>query len=199
MGYQNDGLELFIVVLGDTAEERTNDVEKLIRYACAKVEGVKVIGKDKEKGKVRIKHGEKTSVEAYTAETGYAYLPKEASKSLVATQTVMRSDIEAPVKSGTVAGKLEIYVGDELVNEVDLIIKEDIETGWFTSYLGISNLAAVLIGIFIVVAAVAYVWISAARARARRRKRRLRQQKVMEIALEEMRREQEHKERDWRF
>lgn len=199
LGYQNDGLELFIVVLGDTAEERTNDVEKLIRYACAKVEGVKVIGKDKEKGKVRIKHGEKTSVEAYTAETGYAYLPKEASKSLVATQTVMRSDIEAPVKSGTVAGKLEIYVGDELVNEVDLIIKEDIETGWFTSYLGISNLAAVLIGIFIVVAAVAYVWISAARARARRRKRRLRQQKVMEIALEEMRREQEHKERDWRF
>ena len=46
---------------------------------------------------------------------------------------------------------------------------------------------------------VAYVWISAARARARRRKKRLRNQKIMEIAMEEMRREQEHKERDWRF
>lgn len=199
LGYQNDGLELFVVVLGDTAAERSNDVEKLIDYACAKVEGVKVIGKDREKGKVRIKHGEKTSVETYTAETGYAYLPKEASEQLVSTQTVMRSDIEAPVKAGTVAGKLEIYAGDELVNEVDLIIKEDIGTGWFTSYLGISNLAAVIIGICIAFAFVAYVWISAARARARRRKKRLRNQKIMEIAMEEMRREQEHKERDWRF
>lgn len=199
LGYQKDGLELYIVVLGDTIETRTNDVNQLIDYACAKVEGIKVIGKDKEKGKVRIKHGEKTSVETYTAEEGYAYLPKQASKSLVGVQTVMRSDIEAPVKAGTVAGTLQIYAGDELVNEVDLIIKEDIDTGWFTSYLGISNLAAVLIGVCLLIGFFAYIWISAARARARRRKKRLRQQKIMEIAMEEMRREQEHKERDWRF
>lgn len=199
LGYKKDGLQLYIVLLGDTAKARSSDVEKLIRYAAEKVEGVKVIGKNKENGKARIKHGAKTSLKAYTAEVGYAYLPKEASKSLISTQTVMDSDIEAPVKAGTVVGRLEIYAADELVNEVDLVIREDVESGWFTSYLGISNLAAVLIGVGIVLVIGFFLWISALKARARRRRKRLRQQKIMEIAMEEMRREQDYRERDWRF
>ena len=77
LGYKKDGLSLFVVILGDTGAERTKDVKKLIQYATAKVEGQKVIGSGKESGRVRIKHGAKTSVTAYTAETGYAYLPKE--------------------------------------------------------------------------------------------------------------------------
>lgn len=199
LGYQNDGLELYIVLLEDTAKERSKDVEKLISYANAKVEGVKVIGKDKEKGKVRIKHGAKTSLKAYTAEIGYAYLPKEASQSLISTQTVMKSDVEAPVKAGTVVGSLEIYAADELVNKVDLIIKEDVETGWFTSYLGISNLAAVIIASAVCLVAGFLIWVSAVKAKIRRRKKRRHQQRVMEIAMEQMRREQERNERNWRF
>lgn len=161
--------------------------------------GAKVVGKDSAQGKVRIKHGAKTRLEAYTAEVGYAYLPKEASESLITKQVVMRSDVEAPVKAGTVVGSLQIYVADELVNTVDLIIKEDVEAGWFTSYLGISNMAAVIIAAAAAVLLLLYIWICALRARARRRRKRQRQQRIMEIAMEEMRREQEHRERDWRF
>lgn len=87
LGYRKDGLRLFIVLLGDTADERENDVNKLIAYAKQKVEGVKVIGKDKASGKVRIKHGAKTRLETYTAEIGYAYLPKEATESLIGTRS----------------------------------------------------------------------------------------------------------------
>lgn len=199
LGYRKDGLQLFVVLLADTAEERSRDVDKLLSYASSKVEGVKVIGKNKEEGKVRIKHGAKTSLNAYTAEAGYAYLPKEGSKSLISTKTVMRSDVEAPVKAGTVVGTMEIYAADELVNEVDLIIREDVEEGWFTSYLGISNFAAVLIGIGAVIFLLLLLWISAMRAKARRIKKRRRQQKIMEIAMEEIRREQEQRERGWRF
>lgn len=199
LGYRKDGLQLFVVLLGDTAEERSRDVDKLLSYTSSKVEGVKVIGKNKEEGKVRIKHGAKTSLKAYTAEAGYAYLPKEGSKSLISTKTVMRSDVEAPVKAGTVVGTMEIYAADELVNQVDLIIREDVEEGWFTSYLGISNFAAVLIGIGAVIFLLLLLWISAMRAKARRIKKRRRQQKIMEIAMEEIRREQEQRERGWRF
>lgn len=199
LGYKKNGLSLFVVLLGDTADERTKDVNKLISYATAKIEGLKVIGSGKEAGKVRIKHGAKTSVSTYTAETGYAYLPKEASSKLISTKKVMKENIEAPVKAGTVAGTYEIYVADELVNEVDLIINEDIEVGWFPSYLGISNLATIIICAILVVAVTLILSIAIARARYRRRKKLLKKQRIMEIAMEEMRREQELRERDWRF
>ncbi len=199
LGYRQDGLQLFIVLLGDTSEERTNDVNKLIAYAKQKVEGVKVIGKDKASGKVRIKHGAKTRLEAYTSEIGYAYLPKEASESLIGTKVTMDSDVTAPVKAGTVVGKLEIYAADELVNEVDLIIKEDVEAGWFPSYVGISNLATmILCGVFALLL-VLFIWISAVKAKYRRKKRRIRQRKIMEMAMAEMRKEQDYNERDWHF
>lgn len=199
LGYKKDGLSLFIIVLGDTVKQRTKDVKKLIQYATAKVEGYKVIGSGKENGNVRIKHGAKTSVTAYTAETGYAYLPKEASTKLVTTKTVMRSDVEAPVKAGTVVGTYQIYVADELVNEVDLVITEDIEQGWFPSYLGISNFATIIICVVVVLLLTLFLSIAIAKARYKRRKKMLKKQRIMEIAMEEMRREQERKERDWRF
>lgn len=199
LGYRSDGLRLFIVLLGDTAEERNNDVKKLISYAKEKVEGVKVIGKDKETGKVRIKHGAKTRLETYTAETGYAYLPKEASESLIAKKVTMNSDVTAPVKAGTVVGRLEIYAADELVNQVDLIVKEDVEVGWFPSYVGISNTGTMIICVCLILFLLVFIWISAVKARYRRKKQRIRQRKIMEIAMEEMRREQDYRERDWHF
>lgn len=199
LGYRKDGLRLFIVLLGDTADERENDVNKLIAYAKQKVEGVKVIGKDKASGKVRIKHGAKTRLETYTAEIGYAYLPKEASESLIGTKVTMDSDVKAPVKAGTVVGKLEIYAADELVNEVDLIIKEDVEVGWFPSYVGISNLATMIICGVIALLLVFFIWVSAVKAKYRRKKQRIRQRKIMEMAMAEMRKEQDYNERDWHF
>lgn len=199
LGYRKDGLRLFIVLLGDTADERENDVNKLIAYAKQKVEGVKVIGKDKASGKVRIKHGAKTRLETYTAEIGYAYLPKEASESLIGTKVTMDSDVKAPVKAGTVVGKLEIYAADELVNEVDLIIKEDVEAGWFPSYVGISNMATMIICGVIALLLVFFIWVSAVKAKYRRKKQRIRQRKIMEMAMAEMRKEQDYNERDWHF
>lgn len=199
LGYKENGLSLLIVVLGDTKDDRTGDIEKLIAYAQENVEGVKVIGKDKEKGKVRIKHGEKTTLKAYTAEEGYAYLPKEASVSLIREKVVMRNDIEAPVKAGTVVGRMEIYAADDLVNEVDLIIKEDVDEGWFPSYVGISNFATVIICAVLLLFLLICIWIAAVRARVRRRRREQRKKKIMAIAMEELRREQDYRERDWHF
>lgn len=91
-------------------------------------------------------------------------------------------------------GKLEIYAADELVNEVDLIIKEDVEAGWFPSYVGISNLATMIICGVITLLLVFFIWVSAVKAKYRRKKQRIRQRKIMEMAMAEMRKEQDYNE-----
>ena len=199
LGYEKNGLQLIVVVLDATKEDREKDVKKITEYTSKKVEGVKVVGKDEEEGKVRIKQGAKTRLETYTAEVGYAYLPKEASKSLIGTKVVMFNDVTAPVKAGTVVGKYEIYVGEDLVNQVDLIIKEDVEKGWFPSYLGISNRATVIIGLLLVLLLAARIWIGMEAAKRKRQKKLARQRKIQELAMQELEAERDRKERDWRF
>ncbi len=46
---------------------------------------------------------------------------------------VVKHDLKAPIKKGTVAGKVNIYANETKVNEIDLIIDEDInKAGFFT-------------------------------------------------------------------
>lgn len=199
LGYEKNGLQLFVVVLDDTKAERENDVQNMVAYTSKKVEGVKVVGKDVEEGKVRIKQGAKTRLNTYTAEVGYAYLPKEASESLIGTKVVMYNDVTAPVKTGNVVGQFEIYVGEDLVNQVDLIIKEDVEKGWFPSYLGISNMASIIIGVVLVVFLMIRIWIGIETAKRKKRKMMERQRKIQELAMQELEAERDRRERDWRF
>lgn len=199
LGYEENGLQLCVVVLDATKEDRENDVNKITEYTTKKVEGVKVVGKDVEEGKVRIKQGAKTRLKTYTSEVGYAYLPKEASKSLIGTKVVMFNDVTAPVKKGDVVGKLEIYVGEDLVNQVDLVIKEDVEKGWFPSYVGISNTATIVIAAILVILLVIRIWIGMEAAKRKKMKKLERQRKIQELAMQQLEAERNRRERDWRF
>ncbi|MBR4000039.1 MAG: hypothetical protein IKI93_17040 [Clostridia bacterium] len=111
----------------------------------------------------------------------------------------MFNDVTAPVKAGTVVGKYEIYVGEDLVNQVDLIIQEDVEKGWFPSYLEISNMATVVIGIILVLLLIARIWIGMEAAKRKKQKKLERQRKIQELAMQELEAERDRRERDWRF
>lgn len=127
------------------------------------------------------------------------YVPKEGSDSLIRTQTIIYDKLEAPVKAGTKAGELQVYVADELTGTVDLVVKEDVKTGWFPSYLYISN------GLTILIAAVllCLLYFVLRIRRIRRRKRllaeRRRKQKIREIALREYEIEEDRKRRNWTY
>ena len=112
--YDKNGMQMFLVLLGDTSEGRGDDVTRMITYAENTIKGVRVIKKGKEVGKVRIRQGAVTSLSAYTSEDGYAYLPEEGAKSLISTETEMKKDVTAPVKAGTVVGSFKILVGDDV-------------------------------------------------------------------------------------
>lgn len=197
--YTKDGLRLVAVIMGAKTATREKDILNLVNTISSQIEGVKVVGKGVEQGKIRIKHGAKTRLEVYTKEVGYAFIPKEASESLIQTQVVMKDDVTAPVKKGDVVGTLEIYAADDLVNKVDLIIKEDVAEGWFPSYLGISNMTTMVICGVAVLIVILYVWLQVAKAKARRRRQKLRKEKIRHMAMEQLREEQSRKEREWRF
>ncbi len=197
--YDKDGLRLIIILMGDTMDERTDDVLALTKYAERTIQGITVVKNGEAAGNVRVHHGAKTKIEAFAALDGVAYLPAGASESLITTEAVMKDDVEAPVEKGDVVGTYRIYVADELVNEVDLISGEDVKTGWLPSYLGISNTTTVIGGAVIGALLILFIWIKVHNARVRRAKKRLHRQMVMEMAMEELRREQEKKERGWRY
>ena len=197
--YDKDGLRLIIILMGDTMDERTDDVLALTKYAERTIQGITVVKNGEAAGNVRVHHGAKTKIEAFAALDGVAYLPAGASESLITTEAVMKDDVEAPVEKGDVVGTYRIYVADELVNEVDLIAGEDVKTGWLPSYLGISNTTTVIGGAVIGALLILFIWIKVHNVRVRRAKKRLHRQMVMEMAMEELRREQEKKERGWRY
>ena len=197
--YDKDGLRLIIILMGDTMDERTDDVLALTKYAERTIQGITVVKNGEAAGNVRVHHGAKTKIEAFAALDGVAYLPAGASESLITTEAVMKDDVEAPVEKGDVVGTYRIYVADELVNEVDLISGEDVKTGWLPSYLGISNTTTVIGGAVIGALLILFIWIKVHNVRVRRAKKRLHRQMVMEMAMEELRREQEKKERGWRY
>ncbi|MDY6037848.1 MAG: serine hydrolase [Eubacterium sp.] len=191
MAYKKNGLELIMVVLGSGKNTRYTLCEKMVDYAISSIKGISVVSKGEILGKARVKHGVKTRVDVESATEAMAYLPAQGSKDLIRTETVIKSDIEAPVKKGDVMGSYRIYVSDELVNEVELISVESVGIGWFPSYIGISNRATVfiLIGVSLVVLLLFVRLIN--KARTRRLKKRLRKEQIRQKAMEELMREHE--------
>ena len=197
LGCETNGLNLYIILLGDTQPGRKADVKALLKYATDKIEGVLAVKGGEKVGSVHVRHGEVTRLDVYTANDGYAYIPTEGSRSLIKTELNIYDNVRAPVSAGDQVGVYSIKVGGEVVNEVPLIIKQSVDEGWPTSYLGISNRTAM---IFVIVAAAAFIILLVLiilRIFFTLKKRRERKKKAMEIARREMEEEEEHSKRDW--
>ena len=197
LGCEKDGLNLYIILLGDTQAGRKADVQSLIKYANDKIEGVLAVKGDERVGSVHIRHGAVTKLDVYTANDGYAYIPTEGSKSLIKTEAEIYDNVRAPVQAGDQVGVYTIKVGGEVVNEVPLIIKQSVEEGWPTSYLGISNKTAFIAGIVLISLLMLLVIILIVRIVITIKRRRARKKKAMEIAKREMEEEEERNKRGW--
>lgn len=197
LGCEKDGLNLYIILLGDTQSGRKADVKALLKYATEKIEGVLAVKGGEKVGSVHIRHGAVTRLDVYTAGDGYAYIPTEGSRSLIKTEAEIYDNVRAPVKAGDQVGVYSIKVGGEVVNEVPLIIKESVEEGWPTSYLGISNKTAVIAGIIAITLLVILLIFLVIRLVITIKRKRERKKKAMEIARREMEEEEERKKRGW--
>lgn len=142
--YCKDELRAILIILKDTEKGRRRDAKSLLKYAHEATPGYMVVDKDDEVGKVWIKHGAKTRVKTIMAGALYAY-PKKQLKHRIHTKKIINDNIKAPLKKGTVVGKMEVYVQREKVGEENILLAEDVKLGWFPSNIYISNMVTVFI------------------------------------------------------
>ena len=149
--FTEGGLSEVMVILGDTEKGRTKDAKILADYSHLVTPGYAVPAAGSNVKTVWVRHGEKTRVDLVADGATYAY-PAENKARAIRTE-IETEKLEAPVKKGQEAGKISVYLGDELIGEHKLVASEDIKTGWLPSYLYISNKATLnalkVIGLFI--------------------------------------------------
>lgn len=192
----NKDIELVTVISNVKKENASKEINNLISYGFIKVNKTVAVEKGKKAGYVWIRNGEKTLVPVYTKNRAYVYLPKEASKSLIATKKNIGKNLNAPIKSGTKVGEYDVYVGDEFQGTVELVVKKTISKGFFPSKIYISNMAT-----YVVVGLIGFL-ILLRIERKNRKKRRIRKNKIKrrekarKIARRELAREDNRKNRN---
>lgn len=149
--FTEDGLSEVMVILGDSEKGRTEDAKILADYAHRVTPGYAVPAAGSNVKTVWVRHGAKTRVDLVADGATYAY-PADNRARAIRTE-IETEKLEAPVRKGQEAGKIQVYMGDELIGEHKLVVSEDIKTGWLPSYLYISNKATMnalkVIGLFI--------------------------------------------------
>lgn len=196
---RRDGMQIIAVSLGTTKDGVSREASLLTEYGHENASKDVIVKAGKKVGTVMVKHGAKVRVSGYTKTKGYAYVPPEGSTSLVQTRVVMQDRLKAPISKGTKIGEFRIYVADELKGTVDVVTNEDINTGWFPSYIYISN--AAFVGIAAAAAALLFLFIRGRIRRAKRRriKERQRQARIRELAMKQKAIEEDRARRNWTY
>ena len=192
-----DDMQLVVVLMDSDADKAASEAKALFEYGDSKVTKNTIVKKDKLCGHARVKGGASTRVPAYTETKGFAYVPPEGSEALIQTQTVMSSDLEAPLKTGDKVGEFRIFVADELKGTVDLVIKQDVPVGWWPSQYYISNTLTVVLCVVLALLLLFLlrVW-HVKRTRAKRREAR-RRAKIRQLALQQMQIDEDRRRREW--
>lgn len=140
--YDKDSLSAILILLKTTKKGRITDARKLLEFSHEVTPGFEIArGDDVEK--IWVKHGEKTRLETVLKDTVYAY-PASGKESDVRTEAKPEK-LEAPIAKGEKVGELEVYANGELVATSDVVASEQIDEGWFPSYIYISNKASMII------------------------------------------------------
>ncbi len=142
-GFTRDHLSEIIVLLGDTKKGRRGDVVKLIDFSEAVTPGFLVSDEGEIVNVSWVKHGEFTKVGLAVSGRTVAYPASRNAKDIIIEKTPKK--LEAPLKKGDKAGKYTVYCNGKEIADYDLIVTEDIKTGWFPSYLYISNQQTLII------------------------------------------------------
>ncbi len=194
-----DGFTVYAVIMNSTLEKRYSDIRKLLNYAKRSISKYTAFETADAFGEAKVLGGAQNKVGAAAAEAGLINLPEGASASLVTTKVTYDENIQAPVKKGDTVGKVEIFLADEKVRDIELKATENVEKGWFLSAVGISNFQTIIIFAVLAVILAFCMAIMILRAKNKRKKIRARQEKARQIAMARLERERDVKMRDWPY
>ena len=194
-----DDMQLIVILMDSNQARVADEARSLLDYASTIVTRNMVVDRDKVAGHVMVRGGSKTRVPAYTEIKGYAYVPPEGSEELVQTDIELYKNLKAPLKKGSKVGEFRIYVADELKGTVDLVTKQNVNRGWFPSWIYISNRTSIVLAVilFLILLFLLRVW----QVKRRRAKRKAEKHKtlVRQMAIEQMEIDEDRKRRNWTY
>lgn len=132
---KNDLRLISVVMKSLSAEERSSDTSTLLSYGFNSFKNNVIYSKDKVLGKVPVEKGKIEEVDIY--------LKEEATEILNITEkpgdytfNIKVDKITSPVKAGTIVGTAEIIDSNgNIIDEAEVIVKENIEAAGFFDYL----------------------------------------------------------------
>lgn len=192
-----DGMEMVAILMDSDPALAAAEARSLLEYGDAGAEKNVIVKAGKRMGTARVKGGVWTRVAGYTETKGYAYVPPEGSDKLIQTQVVMLDNLQAPLKEGEKVGEFRIYVADELKGTVDLVTHKEIGAGWPPSQWYISNLAAVIISMVILLILAFIIRVLSVKRRRAKRAEAMRKAKIREIARKQLEVDEDRKRRNW--
>ena len=133
---KKEDLRLISVVMkSPSAEDRSSDTSTLLSYGFNSFKSNVIYSKDDSLGSVRVEKGKISEVDVYLKEDATEIL-SVTEKPADYTFNIKVDKIEAPVKANTVIGTAEIIDNNgNIIDEVEIIVKEDIESAGFFDYL----------------------------------------------------------------
>lgn len=124
---KKDSMRVIATVMGEpTSSARNSEVSSMLDYAFAQVSLKNLISKDKVVKKINFNKANKDEIKIVPM-NDVNILYKKVEGEINPTYDVEINNIKLPVKKGDIVGKLYVLNNDEVINEVDLTVKEDVD------------------------------------------------------------------------
>lgn len=132
---KKDDMHLIAVVLGaESSLNRFDDATRLLDYGFDNYSSILIDRKNNVAGALGIEKGNKDYIDLVFERDIYALIPKnqdyEVRKELVIPDTHL-----APIKSGTILGKMKIYINEDEYDSVNLVSKDDVDESSYLNML----------------------------------------------------------------
>ncbi len=123
---EKKGRRLIAVASGfETKNSRSRESSKLLTYGLTNFDLVEINKSGEDFDSVDVWLGKKDFVKVYTKENIYKVI-KKGKKKLLKVKMLYEGPVEAPISKDQVLAKLKIIYDDELIDEYDLLAKEQV-------------------------------------------------------------------------
>jgi len=123
---ERKGRRLIAVASGfETKNSRSRESSKLLTYGLTNYDLVEINKSGEDFDSVDVWLGKKDFVKVYTKEDIYKII-KKGKKKLLKVKMLYEGPVEAPISKDQVLAKLKIIYDDELIDEYDLLAKEQV-------------------------------------------------------------------------
>ncbi|HCR96705.1 MULTISPECIES: D-alanyl-D-alanine carboxypeptidase family protein [Halomonas] len=126
---ERDGMRLISVVMGTNSDEaRAQETQKLLSYGFRFYETMNLYERGAVLATPRVWGGDINELRAGVDEEVFMTLPRNRNEELRARLN-LHSDLQAPIAVGDDVGTLEVYLGEEMVGERQLVALENVQEG----------------------------------------------------------------------